>query len=177
MLISLGGASLRSYLPQDAASLARYANDARVTAYMRETGDRRYTVDEAAAWIELVRGQEPECQFSIAADGEIIGGIGLELQPDVYAHSAELSYWIAQPWWGRGYATRAVAALTDHAFRALRLRRLYARVFDGNVASRRVLEKCAYELEGRLRQAVEKDGALLDQFLYAKLRAGRTGDA
>jgi RimJ/RimL family protein N-acetyltransferase len=170
MLISLGGASLRSYQPQDAALLARYASDARVTAYLREPDAREYSVDEAAAWIELVRAQDPECQFSICADGTIIGGIGLELQPDVYAHSAEISYWIASPWWGRGFATRAVAALTDHAFWQLRLTRVYARVFDGNSASVRVLEKCAYELEGRLRRAAFKDGHYADQFLYAKLR-------
>jgi [ribosomal protein S5]-alanine N-acetyltransferase len=171
MLISLGGARLRSYLPQDAPLLARYANDARVTAYMRDGAPREYTVDEAAAWIELVRAQTPECQFSIEIDGAIVGGIGLELQPDVYAHSAELSYWIAEPYWGRGVATRAVAALTDHAFWQLRLTRLYARVFEGNTASIRVLEKCAYELEGRLRRAAYKDGRYVDQRLYAKLRA------
>ena len=171
MLISLGGASLRSYRPEDAPLLARYANDAAVTAYMRESDARRYTVDEAAAWIDVVRTQTPECQFSIAADGAIIGGIGLDLQPDVYAHSAELSYWIAAPHWGRGHATRAVAALTDHAFFTLGLARLYARVFDGNLASQRVLEKCAYRPEGRLRQAVLKDGRYADQMLYAKLRA------
>jgi ribosomal-protein-alanine N-acetyltransferase len=171
MLISLGGASLRSYVPQDAPMLARYASDARVTAYMRETDSRAYSVDEAAAWIELVRAQEPECQFSIAADGAIIGGIGLELQPDIYAHSAEISYWIAEPYWGRGFATRAVAALADHAFWRLQLSRLYARVFDGNDASKRVLEKCAFELEGRLRNSALKDGRYADQLLYAKLRA------
>jgi RimJ/RimL family protein N-acetyltransferase len=171
MLISLGGASLRSYQPEDAPLLARYASDAGVATYMREPDVRQYTVDEAAAWIELVRAQTPESQFSIACDGAIIGGIGLDLQPDVYAHSAELSYWIAATHWGRGHATRAVAALTDHAFFRLGLTRLYARVFDGNAASQRVLEKCAYQPEGRMRSAVLKDGRYFDQFLYAKLRA------
>jgi RimJ/RimL family protein N-acetyltransferase len=171
MLISLGGASLRSYQREDAPLLARYASDAGVSTYMREPEVRQYTVDEAAAWIDLVRTQTPECQFSIACDGAIIGGIGLDLQPDVYAHSAELSYWIATPHWGRGHATRAVAALTDHAFFRLGLTRLYARVFDGNAPSQRVLEKCAYQLEGHMRCAVLKDGCYADQFLYAKLRA------
>ena len=171
MLISLGGASLRSYRPEDAPQLAQYANDADVARYQRDAAPRRYTVDDAAEWIALVRTQTPECQFSIACEGTVIGGIGLELQPDVYAHSAELSYWIAPAHWGRGHATRAVAALTDHAFFGLGLARLYARVIDGNGASQRVLEKCAYRLEGRLRGAVQKDGRYADQFLYAKLRA------
>ncbi len=172
MLISLGGASLRSYLPQDAALLARYASDPAVTAYMSDATGRQYTVEEAAAWIGLVRGQAPECHFSIAVDGVIAGGVGLELQSDVYAHSAELSYWVAESFWGRGIATRAVAAICDHAFGQLGITRLYARVFDGNVASQRVLEKCAFELEGRLRRAALKHGRYSDQLLYAKLRTG-----
>ena len=171
MLISLGGASLRSYRPEDAPQLARYANDADVAAYQRETAARRYTVDDAAAWIALVSAQTPECHFSIACEDTIIGGIALELQTDVYAHSAELSYWIAPAHWGRGHATRAVGALTDHAFVRLGLTRLYARVFDGNAASRRVLEKCAYRLEGRLQRAALKDGVYFDQSVYAALRA------
>ncbi len=170
MVISLGGASVRSFEPADAPLLAVYANDPAIMAYMHDAVPRAYTEAEAAAWIEVARTQAPECQFSIARGGAIIGGIGLELQRDIYAHSAELSYWVARPFWGQGIATRAVGAVADHAFWQLRLRRIYARVFDGNVGSQRVLEKCAFELEGRLRRAVLKHGALADQLLYAKLR-------
>ena len=170
MVISLGGATVRSFVPQDAPLLASYANDPAIMSFMHDAEPRRYTEAEAAAWIEVVRMQSPECHFSIARGEEIIGGIGLELQHDIYAHSAELSYWVGRRHWGQGIATRAVGAVTDYAFWQLRLQRLYARVFDGNVASQRVLEKCAFELEGRLRRAALKHGALADQFLYAKLR-------
>jgi len=170
MLISLGGASVRSFQQADARQLARHASDSAVTAYMHDSTPRQYTVAEAEAWIELVRSQSPECKFSIARGEEIIGGISLELQHDIYAHSAEISYWVAEARWRQGIATRAVTALSDYAFRELRLARVYARVFDGNTASVRVLQKCAFELEGRLRHAAVKNGHLTDQFLYAKLR-------
>lgn len=171
MLISLGAAAVRSFVPDDARLLARYASDPVVTAFMHDAPSRAFTVDEVRAWIDVVRTQTPECQFSIAIGAETIGGIGLELQRDIYGHSAELSYWIAEPYWRRGIATRAVGAVADHAFGVLGLHRLYARVFDGNDASQRVLQKCAFDLEGRLRDAAVKNGRYVDQILYAKLRS------
>lgn len=171
MIISLGSALVRSFEPEDAPLLASYANDPAITAYMHDAIPRQYSTEEAAAWIDLVRLQSPECHFSIARGEQIIGAIGLEPQHDIYQHSAELSYWVAEAYWGQGIATRAVGAVTDHAFWQLGLTRLYARVFDGNCGSQRVLEKNAFALEGRLRKAALKLGRLCDQLLYAKVRA------
>ena len=61
--------------------------------------------------------------------------------------------------------------LADHALTAGGLRRLEASVFVENLASIRVLEKCGFTLEGRLRSLyVDRDGAISDAFLYAKLK-------
>ena len=48
--------------------------------------------------------------------------------------------------------------------------RLYAHVFEWNPASARVLEKAGYRLEGRLHRSVVKDGRVIDQLMYARLR-------
>lgn len=170
MHLDLGHAALRAYLPADAARLARHASDPAVAETMADANARQYSATEAAAWIDFVRHQSPACQFAIAADGELVGGIGLEQQTEAYAHSAEIHYWVAPSHWGRGLATTAVRSVTGYAFEALGLVRVYARVFEGNEASRRVLEKCGYALEGRLRHGASKAGRLLDVFLYARLR-------
>ncbi len=77
----------------------------------------------------------------------------------------------AEPFWGRGLATTAVRRMTAYAFEQFGLERLQATVFEGNPASARVLEKCGYLLEGRLRRNVIKDGRILDSLLYARLRS------
>lgn len=64
----------------------------------------------------------------------------------------------------------AVAAATDYAFRELGLLRVFAVPFAHNVASARVLERAGYRLEGTMRRSAVKDGAVLDQHLYAALR-------
>ncbi len=100
---------------------------------------------------------------------EVIGGIGLTLQRDVHRRSAEIGYWLGEPFWGRGIAAEALAAVSEYAFAEHDLVRLFACVYEGNPASARVLEKAGYVCEGRLRKSVTKAAQTLDQFLYARI--------
>jgi len=97
--------------------------------------------------------------------GSLIGGCGFDaLLP---GHKAELGYWLAKPFWGRGLMTQTVRAVCDFARSEWKLVRITARVFDFNTASARVLEKCGFELEGLLRKHHRKDGRFLNSKLYA----------
>ena len=49
-----------------------------------------------------MREQRPETAFAIAVNGEAVGGIGFQLQGDVERVSAEIGYWLGEPFWGRG---------------------------------------------------------------------------
>jgi RimJ/RimL family protein N-acetyltransferase len=66
--------------------------------------------------------------------------------------------------------TEAVAAITEWAFARFGLTRVFAVVFERNAASRRVLEKAGFALEGRLRRSAIKDGRVLDEVVYARVR-------
>lgn len=88
----------------------------------------------------------------------------------MHRRSAEIGYWLGEPFWGRGIATAAVIAVTGYAFTRHDLVRLHAGVFEWNPASARVLEKAGYSLEGRLRKSVTKNGETIDQLLYATIR-------
>jgi RimJ/RimL family protein N-acetyltransferase len=81
-----------------------------------------------------------------------------------------MGYWLAEPLWGRGLTTRAVIAASEWAFDSYKIIRIFATVFSHNVASVRVLEKSGFEREGILRRSAIKNGVILDQVLYAKLR-------
>lgn len=100
--------------------------------------------------------------------GQLIGGFGFEGL--AYAHRAEIGYWLAKPFWGRGIMTNVVRAMCDFAFAEWGLVRIEAHVFDFNVASARVLEKNAFEFEGLLRKHRCKNGRFLDSRLYALTR-------
>lgn len=101
------------------------------------------------------------------ADERLIGCIGLEgFSPG--AHKAELGYWLARPFWGRGLMTEALKPVLRYCFATLRLAKLTAHVFVGNDASARVLEKLGFEREGMLRSHFKKEGRLLDAWAYGK---------
>ena len=84
--------------------------------------------------------------------------------------SVELGYWLAEPYWGKGIATEAVRAMTEWGFAHLDINRIFAYVFGWNPASARVLEKAGYLYEGRMRQAVCKDGQMTDLLVYGMVR-------
>jgi RimJ/RimL family protein N-acetyltransferase len=171
--IDLGNCEIRPFVPEDAESLARNADNPNIADQLRDRFPNPYTVADAREWIEQSLAAEPVTSFAVAAPAEVIGGIGLQLQSDVHVRTAELGYWIAEPYWGRGIATRAVSCFSREAFEAFDLIRIYARVFETNPASARVLEKAGFRLEGRLRMSVVKKGRMLDELLYSSIAPGR----
>ena len=66
--------------------------------------------------------------------------------------NAEIGYWLGKKYWGRGLTTEAIGLILNFAFKKLKLHRVYAKVFEENTASKRVLEKNGFKLEGIMRE-------------------------
>jgi RimJ/RimL family protein N-acetyltransferase len=163
--------TLRKWRRSDIPSLARYANNRKIWLNLRDRFPHPYTESDAHIWVAVCTAHRGAAvQFAIDRGGEAIGGIGFEPLTDVHRHTAEIGYWIAEPFWGAGIATAAVRFATDYGFAALSLERIQATVFEWNAASVRVLEKAGYILEGRLRRSILKDGRLADSLMYARIR-------
>jgi [ribosomal protein S5]-alanine N-acetyltransferase len=163
--------TFRRWMRGDIGALVRYANNRNVWITLRDRIPYPYTEADAEAWIAFNDQQgEPVHNFAIDLKGEAIGAIGFEPMSDVHRLTAEIGYWIGEPFWGRGIATAALERATAHGFATLGLERIQAMVFGGNLASARVLEKAGYTFEGRLRRSIIKDGKMLDSYMYARLR-------
>lgn len=161
---------IRSYEHTDIDALLKYADNINVSRWLKNTFPHPYTRDDAIIWLSNCATQDPETNFAIANETELIGGIGLKLFDDVYSHNAEIGYWLGEAFWGKKIATRAVREITKFGFNNLNLNRIFANVFEGNPASARLLQKCGYTLEGVLRKAVFKQQKFLDQYIYAILK-------
>lgn len=166
-LIKLTNCELRRWETGDVSSLVRNASNRRVSMNLRDRFPYPYTEEHARGWTDVASREDPLLHFAIAVGGDAVGGIGLQLQPDVFRRSAEIGYWLGEPYWGRGIMTDAVSAVTEYAITNLGLCRVFAGVFDPNPASARVLEKAGYVREARLRRSVFKDGRMRDQLIYA----------
>lgn len=129
-----------------------------------------YSEADADRFLEVVRsetnqhGQPSHFAIRDAEDG-LVGCCGFN--DVVPGHRAEIGYWLARPFWGRGIMTAVVAAARDYALAQWRLVRISAYVFDLNAASARVLEKNGFACEGVHRKQFLKDGRFLDAKVYA----------
>jgi ribosomal-protein-alanine N-acetyltransferase len=176
MRIEFPGGGIRPWLATDAAALARLADNPSVWRNLRDGFPNPYTKKDARAWIRGVTRTVPMTHFAILAadggtggEGILAGGIGFVLKTDIHAGTAEIGYWLGEPFWGRGIMSAALAAFSPFALAEFRLRRLYARVLEWNPSSMRVLEKCGYAREGLLRKSALKDGRVADEILFARV--------
>jgi RimJ/RimL family protein N-acetyltransferase len=167
--LPLRSCTVRSWATRDLASLVEYANNRRIWLNLRDRFPHPYTRQDGVAFLTHARASAPETFFAIDVGGAAVGGIGFALQPDVERVSAEIGYWLGEPFWGRGIASEALAAITSYAVRTHGLTRVFALPFASNAASARVLEKCGYVLEARLLRSAIKNGAIIDQLQYAYL--------
>ena len=170
MKIDIGEWQLRSFRVDDAEALAKYGNNRAVWRNIWDRHPYPYSIKDAEEWIQFALQQDPETIFAIASPNEAIGCIGILPQEDVARLSAEVGYWLGEPFWNQGITTAALKALTEYAFTELGLVRLYATVMEWNPSSARALGKAGYEYEGLLRRSAFKDGQIVDQFLYALVR-------
>jgi len=167
MRLALERCEVRSWRLSDIDPLVRYAHNRNIWINLRDRFPHPYRKADGLRFIRAMRDANPETAFAIVVDNEAAGGIGFLLQQDVDRVSAEIGYWLGEPFWGRGIATEALAAVTRYAIETHGLTRLFAVPFAHNAASCRVLEKAGYVREGHLRRSVIKDGKILDQFQYA----------
>jgi len=170
MKIELGEFCIRSYKLSDEEALIKYANNYRISRLLRDQFPYPYTNADAETWIVHACNQFPETNFVIANDKEMFGAIGINPQDDVNRFSAEIGYWIGEPFWGKGIATVALKSFTKFSFKKFELNRIFANVFEGNFASEKVLLKAGYVKEAVLKKAVYKEGKFLDQYIYAVLK-------
>ena len=167
MRLTLDCCTVRSWEFSDIDTVPAYANNRKIWMNLRDAFPHPYTKQSARDWIRSVKQRSPETSFAIAIDGEAVGGIGFVMHADVERVSAEIGYWLGEPFWGRGITSAALSAVTKYAMDTHGLTRIFAVPFAWNAASCRVLEKAGYVLEARLRKSAIKDGQLTDQFQYA----------
>jgi len=169
MRIDIGKFKIRDWQKDDAPAIVKYANNRKIWQNLRDLFPHPYGPADADTYLKLVFQQDPRTYFALASEDEAIGSIGLGIGIDVHRFTAEMGFWLAEPFWNRGIMTDAVIRFTDYAFERFKLHRIYAEPYVSNPASAKVLEKAGYTLEGTLRANVFKDGRVLDQHLYSRV--------
>lgn len=162
---------LRKWLESDAHAVYKYANNKKIADNLRDGFPYPYKLSDAVSFTKSMAGNDDksQCCRAIVINNEAIGSIGLFIKDDVYRKSAEIGYWLAEPFWNQGIVSSAVKQLCKYGFDNYDIIRIYAEPFAHNIGSCKVLEKAGFTLEGILKKSVCKNNDIFDSCMYAIL--------
>ncbi len=129
---------------------------------------------------QLANGRGPVCCVTYTRD--LVGICGFK-PVDRKNNSAELGYWLAESFTGRGIMTQCVRALVEYAFCEMTINRIELKAATANKQSRGIAERLGFTYEGNLREAEWLNDRYVDQAVYSILRrdwnaeSGAEGDA
>jgi len=169
MELKSGNIKLRPLRLTDAARLAELANNEKISRNLRDGFPNPYTLADAEKFLKQFTNQDPVTFFGIEYNGEHVGNISLVKGQDIYRKSAEIGYFIGEPYWNKGIVTTAVNLITEYGFKHLGIIRIHTGIFEYNTASMRVLEKCGFTKEGVFRKSVFKQNKIWDEVRYSKI--------
>lgn len=163
---------IRAWKLEDAEALAQVLNNPKIHDNLRDGWPLPYTALHAKGFISAVLAADGGDLFmwAITADGAVVGNVGADRKENVHRLTAELGYYIAEEYWGKGIATNAVKQACDFLFANTDIVRIFAESFSFNAASCRVLEKAGFAYEGTLRKNAVKNGKIVDMKMYALVR-------
>lgn len=162
--------SLRKINPTDKPKLMELIGNSEVSKYMSDRVPYPYTEQNADSFFEVVKNTPNDLFFAIDLNGEFIGGLGLHRQTLNHSKSVELGYWLGHSYWGKGYASAIIKPALEIAFSIPEITKVFARVFEGNEASEKVLLKNGFTLEGTLRKHITKNNIQLDEKIFGLLK-------
>ena len=158
---------LRQWTINDAKELSDLMNSAD-RSYLSNGLPYPYTEENGKWWINMVneKSEQSGIYRAIIVDKKVVGMVSLEKKSDVYEKDAEISYLLREEYWGRGIITQAVLEVCKEAFEKLDILRITGAVFSPNEASKKVLTKAGFVLEGVMKNAVYKNDKVMDLCYY-----------
>lgn len=163
---------IRKWALSDAKELAAALSNKKVQDNLRDGLPYPYTEQDGTDYISaMLSADENETfAFAITVNEKVAGSIGIFRQGNIHRQTAELGYYIAEEYWGRGIMTEAVKQICGYVFDKSDMIRIYAEPFAYNAASCRVLEKAGFQYEGTLRSNAVKNGEVIDMKMYSLLK-------
>lgn len=163
---------IRKWKLSDAKDLAIALSNKKIQDNLRDGLPYPYTEQDGADYISaMLSADENETfAFAITVDGKAVGSIGVFRQVNIHRQTAELGYYLAEEYWGKGIMTEAVKQICEYVFGKSDIIRIYAEPFAYNAASCRVLEKAGFQCEGILRKNAVKNGKIVDMKIYSLIK-------
>ena len=163
---------IRKWKLTDAKNIAVALSNKKIQDNLRDGLPHPYTEQDGIDFISsmLSANEDETFAFAITFDDKAIGSIAVFRQQNIHRQTAEMGYYIAEEYWGKGIMTDAVKQICEYVFKNSDILRIYAEPFAYNAGSCRVLEKAGFQYEGTLRNNAVKNGKVIDMKMYSLLR-------
>jgi RimJ/RimL family protein N-acetyltransferase len=163
---------IRKWKLTDAKDIAVALSNKKIQDNLRDGLPYPYSEQDGIDYISsmLSANEDETFAFAITLDDKVIGSIGVFRQQNIHRQTAEMGYYIAEEYWGKGIMTDAVKQICEYVFKNSDILRIYAEPFAYNTGSCRVLEKAGFQYEGTLRNNAVKNGKVIDMKMYSLLR-------
>lgn len=164
--------NIRKWRIEDAENLATALNNTKIQDNLRDGLPYPYTIKDAKEYITAMLSAEQEkiYAFAITVNDIAIGSIGVFRKENIHFRTAEMGYYIAESYWGKGIGSSAVRQTCDYIFKHTDIIRIFAEPFATNIASCRALEKAGFSCEGILRKNAVKSDKIIDMRMYALIK-------
>ena len=163
---------IRKWKLTDAKDIAVALSNKKIQDNLRDGLPYPYSEQDGIDFISSMLSaiEDETFAFAITLDDKAIGSIGVFRQQNIHRQIAEMGYYIAEEYWGKGIMTDAVKQICEYVFKNSDILRIYAEPFAYNIGSCRVLEKAGFQYEGTLRNNAVKNGKVIDMKMYSLLR-------
>lgn len=159
--------TFRPWHINDLNDLVTLANNKNIAQFMADVFPHPYTAENGKTFIDFANSKSNSRIFAIIVNNKIVGSIGLHIQADILKKNAEIGYWLAEEYWGKGIMTKAINQMVVYGFDNLDIVRIFARIYGTNNASQKVIEKANFKLEGKFEKTIYKNNEFLDELIYA----------
>lgn len=163
---------LKNYSENDLVNVHILKSDPMVWKFSTKVATAK--LEDAKIHLEnvLKNYAENKCDFQalfLKDTGEYIGEAGI-LSFNKECNRMVLGYNLLTRFWENGYATEITKALVKHLFEVEKVERIEALVGNGNIASRKVLEKSGFIQEGLLRNFAYIDNRYINVYYYGIIK-------
>lgn len=163
---------LRAWKESDYKELAKVANNKNILNNLRDSLPYPYTEEDAKKYIKTVMNmpEEEGYAWAIHINDKVIGSVGVFRKTDIYHRTAEIGYYISEEYRGQGIMRTALPQACDYIFQNSDIVRIYSQPFAENKPACSLLYKAGFIYEGTMKKNIEKNGVIMDQKIYAKVK-------
>jgi len=164
--------AIRNWKMEDADVLANMLNNKNVLDNLNDGIPFPYTISDANDFISGLSDLDRNNVFiwAITANETIVGGVSVFRRENVRRLTAEIGYYLAEEYWGKGIMVQAIKQACEYIFQNTDIVRIFAEPFCTNQASHRVLEKSGFTYESTLKMGAVKNNYILDTKCYVLIK-------